>query len=130
MGDPVANGLTKQIQIQLKIAIQTLGVRDEGQSIAALRQSPPFVLLACGCKCRLARGRPRGAQSHIRSICQHLPVPGCPLTGEDNGAIWVDFHVAGAVKGARGATAFCRAHGGGRRCQMPNCGKGAEGATD
>lgn len=35
----------------------------------------------------------------------------------------------GCVKGARGASGRCIAHGGGRRCQKPGCEKGAEGRT-
>ncbi|KAL3630666.1 hypothetical protein CASFOL_023650 [Castilleja foliolosa] len=35
----------------------------------------------------------------------------------------------GCTRGARGATALCIAHGGGRRCQKPGCQKGAEGRT-
>ncbi|KAG8044880.1 hypothetical protein GUJ93_ZPchr0008g12228 [Zizania palustris] len=35
----------------------------------------------------------------------------------------------GCVKGARGASGLCIAHGGGRRCQKPGCQKGAEGRT-
>ncbi|KAL3499279.1 hypothetical protein ACH5RR_038372 [Cinchona calisaya] len=35
----------------------------------------------------------------------------------------------GCVKGARGASGLCIAHGGGRRCQRPGCNKGAEGRT-
>lgn len=35
----------------------------------------------------------------------------------------------GCVKGARGASGLCIAHGGGRRCQRPGCTKGAEGRT-
>ncbi|KAL2235144.1 UNVERIFIED_CONTAM: hypothetical protein Sindi_1246600 [Sesamum indicum] len=33
----------------------------------------------------------------------------------------------GCVKGARGASGFCIAHGGGHRCQRPGCQRGAEG---
>lgn len=33
------------------------------------------------------------------------------------------------IKGARGASGFCIAHGGGRRCQKVGCQKGAEGKT-
>ncbi|RLN22459.1 hypothetical protein C2845_PM07G16120 [Panicum miliaceum] len=35
----------------------------------------------------------------------------------------------GCMKGARGASGRCIAHGGGRRCQKPGCQKGAEGTT-
>lgn len=35
----------------------------------------------------------------------------------------------GCEKGARGASGYCIAHGGGRRCQKPGCQKGAEGRT-
>ncbi|PIM98763.1 hypothetical protein CDL12_28750 [Handroanthus impetiginosus] len=35
----------------------------------------------------------------------------------------------GCVKGSRGASGLCIAHGGGRRCQRPGCHKGAEGRT-
>jgi hypothetical protein len=35
----------------------------------------------------------------------------------------------GCVKGARGASGKCIAHGGGRRCQKDGCTKGAEGRT-
>ncbi|KAF8675985.1 hypothetical protein HU200_047488 [Digitaria exilis] len=35
----------------------------------------------------------------------------------------------GCMKGARGASGRCIAHGGGRRCQKPGCQKGAEGRT-
>lgn len=35
----------------------------------------------------------------------------------------------GCLKGARGASGLCIAHGGGRRCQRPGCHKGAEGRT-
>ncbi|KAL3498935.1 hypothetical protein ACH5RR_041667 [Cinchona calisaya] len=35
----------------------------------------------------------------------------------------------GCVKGARGASGLCIAHGGGQRCQRPGCHKGAEGRT-
>lgn len=35
----------------------------------------------------------------------------------------------GCGKGARGASGFCIAHGGGRRCQKLGCQKGAEGRT-
>ncbi|KAJ0962947.1 hypothetical protein J5N97_028069 [Dioscorea zingiberensis] len=35
----------------------------------------------------------------------------------------------GCLKGARGASGRCIAHGGGRRCQKPGCNKGAEGKT-
>ncbi|KAL6615601.1 hypothetical protein ACP70R_037871 [Stipagrostis hirtigluma subsp. patula] len=35
----------------------------------------------------------------------------------------------GCMKGARGASGYCIAHGGGRRCQKPGCQKGAEGRT-
>ncbi|KAG9136038.1 hypothetical protein Leryth_026570 [Lithospermum erythrorhizon] len=35
----------------------------------------------------------------------------------------------GCVKGARGASGLCIAHGGGCRCQRPGCPKGAEGRT-
>ncbi|XP_075102527.1 uncharacterized protein LOC107821888 [Nicotiana tabacum] len=35
----------------------------------------------------------------------------------------------GCVKGARGASGLCIAHGGGRRCQKLGCHKGAEGRT-
>ncbi|KAJ6808971.1 uncharacterized protein M6B38_163850 [Iris pallida] len=35
----------------------------------------------------------------------------------------------GCVKGARGASGLCIAHGGGRRCQKASCYKGAEGRT-
>nr|GMD97635.1 putative wrky transcription factor 19 [Ipomoea batatas] len=35
----------------------------------------------------------------------------------------------GCVKGARGASGLCIAHGGGRRCQKSGCHKGAEGRT-
>jgi hypothetical protein len=35
----------------------------------------------------------------------------------------------GCMKGARGASGHCIAHGGGRRCQKPGCQKGAEGRT-
>nr|GMD10495.1 WRKY transcription factor 19 [Ipomoea batatas] len=35
----------------------------------------------------------------------------------------------GCLKGARGASGFCIAHGGGRRCQKHGCHKGAEGRT-
>ncbi|KAK9103787.1 hypothetical protein Sjap_021041 [Stephania japonica] len=35
----------------------------------------------------------------------------------------------GCVKGARGASGLCIAHGGGRRCQKDGCHKGAEGRT-
>ena len=34
------------------------------------------------------------------------------------------------TKRAQGATDFCKAHGGGKRCTFPNCTKSAEGATD
>lgn len=35
----------------------------------------------------------------------------------------------GCMRGARGASGFCIAHGGGRRCQREGCQKGAEGKT-
>lgn len=35
----------------------------------------------------------------------------------------------GCLKGARGASGLCIAHGGGRRCQRSGCHKGAEGRT-
>ncbi|KAJ6826703.1 uncharacterized protein M6B38_370330 [Iris pallida] len=35
----------------------------------------------------------------------------------------------GCIKGARGASGLCIAHGGGRRCQKAGCHKGAEGRT-
>ncbi|KAL6508374.1 hypothetical protein OROHE_021916 [Orobanche hederae] len=35
----------------------------------------------------------------------------------------------GCTRGARGASALCIAHGGGRRCQKAGCQKGAEGKT-
>lgn len=35
----------------------------------------------------------------------------------------------GCMKGARGASGLCIAHGGGRRCQKDGCNKGAEGRT-
>lgn len=35
----------------------------------------------------------------------------------------------GCVKGARGASGLCIAHGGGRRCQRSGCHRGAEGRT-
>ncbi|XP_073285583.1 uncharacterized protein [Primulina huaijiensis] len=35
----------------------------------------------------------------------------------------------GCLKGARGASGLCIAHGGGRRCLRPGCSKGAEGRT-
>ncbi|PKA59037.1 putative WRKY transcription factor 19 [Apostasia shenzhenica] len=35
----------------------------------------------------------------------------------------------GCLKGARGASGLCIAHGGGRRCQKSGCQKGAEGKT-
>nr|XP_043614485.1 loricrin-like [Erigeron canadensis] len=35
----------------------------------------------------------------------------------------------GCTRGARGASGFCIAHGGGRRCQREGCQKGAEGKT-
>lgn len=35
----------------------------------------------------------------------------------------------GCMKGARGASGRCIAHGGGRRCQKPGCQKGTEGRT-
>ncbi|CAA2993042.1 uncharacterized protein LOC111368464 [Olea europaea var. sylvestris] len=35
----------------------------------------------------------------------------------------------GCLKGARGASGLCIAHGGGRRCQRPGCHKGAEGQS-
>ncbi|CAN6345697.1 unnamed protein product [Urochloa humidicola] len=35
----------------------------------------------------------------------------------------------GCEKGARGASGYCIAHGGGRRCQKTGCQKGAEGRT-
>ncbi|KAH7658235.1 hypothetical protein IHE45_17G074100 [Dioscorea alata] len=35
----------------------------------------------------------------------------------------------GCMKGARGASGRCIAHGGGRRCLKPGCNKGAEGKT-
>ncbi|KAK9130049.1 hypothetical protein Sjap_010536 [Stephania japonica] len=35
----------------------------------------------------------------------------------------------GCVKGARGASGLCIAHGGGQRCQKPGCNKGAESRT-
>lgn len=35
----------------------------------------------------------------------------------------------GCTRGARGASGFCIAHGGGRRCQRVGCPKGAEGKT-
>ena len=35
----------------------------------------------------------------------------------------------GCLKGARGASGLCIAHGGGRRCQRHGCHKGAEGRT-
>lgn len=37
---------------------------------------------------------------------------------------------AGCHKGAEGRTAFCKAHGGGRRCEFLGCTKSAEGRTD
>ncbi|CAI9094216.1 OLC1v1029912C3 [Oldenlandia corymbosa var. corymbosa] len=37
--------------------------------------------------------------------------------------------VNGCLKGARGASGLCIAHGGGRRCQRSGCHKGAEGRT-
>ncbi|CAA2975876.1 Hypothetical predicted protein [Olea europaea subsp. europaea] len=37
--------------------------------------------------------------------------------------------VEGCLKGARGASGLCIAHGGGRRCQRAGCQKGAEGKT-
>lgn len=37
---------------------------------------------------------------------------------------------AGCQKGAEGRTVFCKAHGGGRRCQHLGCTKSAEGRTD
>ncbi|CAI9762455.1 unnamed protein product [Fraxinus pennsylvanica] len=37
--------------------------------------------------------------------------------------------VEGCIKGARGASGLCIAHGGGRRCQRAGCQKGAEGKT-
>ncbi|KAK2983629.1 hypothetical protein RJ640_023163 [Escallonia rubra] len=37
---------------------------------------------------------------------------------------------AGCQKGAEGKTVFCKAHGGGRRCQHLGCTKSAEGRTD
>lgn len=37
--------------------------------------------------------------------------------------------VPGCLKGARGASGLCIAHGGGRRCQKAGCHKGAEGKT-
>jgi hypothetical protein len=46
-------------------------------------------------------------RSSITKICSH---PGC-------------------VKGARGSSGRCIAHGGGRRCQKGGCSKGAEGKT-
>lgn len=36
----------------------------------------------------------------------------------------------GCHKGAEGRTAFCKAHGGGRRCEFLGCTKSAEGRTD
>ncbi|KAK9668352.1 hypothetical protein RND81_13G054500 [Saponaria officinalis] len=36
----------------------------------------------------------------------------------------------GCQKGAEGRTAFCKAHGGGRRCEFLGCTKSAEGRTD
>ncbi|CAN6243812.1 unnamed protein product [Urochloa humidicola] len=36
---------------------------------------------------------------------------------------------SGCVKGARGSSGRCIAHGGGRRCQKDGCNKGAEGKT-
>ncbi|KAG8375049.1 hypothetical protein BUALT_Bualt10G0059400 [Buddleja alternifolia] len=36
----------------------------------------------------------------------------------------------GCHKGAEGRTAFCKAHGGGRRCEYLGCTKSAEGRTD
>ena len=37
---------------------------------------------------------------------------------------------AGCHKGAEGRTVYCKAHGGGRRCQLLGCTKSAEGRTD
>ncbi|KAL2527380.1 loricrin-related [Abeliophyllum distichum] len=37
--------------------------------------------------------------------------------------------VEGCIKGARGASGLCIAHGGGKRCQRAGCQKGAEGKT-
>ncbi|KAG2590194.1 hypothetical protein PVAP13_5NG280400 [Panicum virgatum] len=36
----------------------------------------------------------------------------------------------GCLKGAEGTTIYCKAHGGGRRCQFLGCTKSAEGCTD
>lgn len=35
----------------------------------------------------------------------------------------------GCTRGAEGHPGLCISHGGGRRCQHPNCGKGAQGST-
>lgn len=40
-----------------------------------------------------------------------------------------DCRFIGCSRGARGASGFCIAHGGGRRCQRDGCHKGAEGRT-
>lgn len=40
-----------------------------------------------------------------------------------------DCRFIGCTRGARGASGFCIAHGGGRRCQREGCQKGAEGKT-
>ncbi len=38
--------------------------------------------------------------------------------------------IIGCKKGARGATNFCTAHGGGKRCQQGDCTQSARGATN
>ncbi|KAL3844529.1 hypothetical protein ACJIZ3_001932 [Penstemon smallii] len=54
---------------------------------------------------------------------------GITLSQQQRSSITKQCQFQGCLKGARGASGFCIAHGGGRRCQRPGCHKGAEGRT-
>uniref|UniRef100_A0A0E0GB19 WRKY19-like zinc finger domain-containing protein n=1 Tax=Oryza nivara TaxID=4536 RepID=A0A0E0GB19_ORYNI len=51
------------------------------------------------------------------------------INPQQRNSITKNCQFPGCVKGARGASGHCIAHGGGRRCQKPGCQKGAEGRT-
>ncbi|XP_068642190.1 uncharacterized protein [Aristolochia californica] len=56
------------------------------------------------------------------------PTTPCPAS-EHRGSHPKKCRFNGCIKGARGATGLCIAHGGGQRCQKPGCSKGAESRT-
>lgn len=96
--------------------------------------SPPTLLQLQESQATCTSGSASPQQRAISAkVCSH---PGCIKGARGSSGRCIAHgggrrcHKEGCNKGAEGKTIFCKAHGGGRRCENLGCTKSAEGRTD